>query len=189
MEHGEPTIIKLKSGEDIIATISEITKTRMVLENPFLIETLTLIDQRGIPREERLLMKKWTNWTKDHVISLPKNLIIDCMAPSSKATTHYLLVLRNGGIFKITKDEQTMLNEGSAFMEDILERIRNGDITPEMMEEGRADSELMPDIPNDVPNNDPEQLPKKDNYGPNKDAKDFGNRPNDWSPDPTDYFS
>ena len=163
MEHGEPTIIKLKSGEDIIATISDITKTRMVLENPFTIETLTLIDQYGIPREERLLMKKWANWTKDH----------------------YLLVLRNGGIFKITKHEQTMLNESNAFMEDILEKIKNGDITPEMMEEGRADSEMMPE----VPNNDPEQLPKKDNYGPNKNAKDFGNRPNDWSPDPTDYLS
>lgn len=185
MEHGEPTIIKLKSGEDIIASISDITKTRMVLENPFTIETLTLIDQYGIPREERLLMKKWANWTKDHVISIPKNLIIDCMEPSSKATAHYLLVLRNGGIFKITKHEQTMLNESNAFMEDILEKIKNGDITPEMMEEGRADSEMMPE----VPNNDPEQLPKKDNYGPNKNAKDFGNRPNDWSPDPTDYLS
>lgn len=69
MEYSDPTIIKLKTGDDIIATVRGVTKTRMVLENPFTLETLTLIDQNGVPRDERILMKKWTNWTKDGVIS------------------------------------------------------------------------------------------------------------------------
>lgn len=181
MEYSDPTIIKLKNGDDIIATIRGVTKTRMVLENPFTLETLTLIDQYGIPREEKLLMKKWTNWTKDGVISLPKAHILDCMVPSDKAVAHYLMVLKNGGIFKVTPAEQAELEEGAAFMQELLDQIKSGEVTPEMIEEGRIESEREPQIPAA-----PEQLPTEEtDGGPDK---EYGNRPNDWSPDPRDYL-
>lgn len=181
MEYSDPTIIKLKTGDDIIATILGVTKTRMVLGNPFTLETLTLIDQNGIPRDERLLMKKWTNWTKDGVISLPKAHILDCMAPSDKAVAHYLMVLKNGGIFKATPEEQAEIEEGAAFMQELLEQIKSGEVTPEMIEEGRIQSEM------DSPVDDiPEQLPKSETEG--GPDKEYGNRPNDWSPDPRDYL-
>jgi hypothetical protein len=178
MEYSDPTIIKLKSGEDIIATVRGITKTRMVLENPFTVETLTLIDQHGVPRDEKLLMKKWCNWVKDPVISLPKAQIVDCMTPSDKAIAHYLMVVKNGGIFRLTPAEQAELEAGAAFMQELLDQIKSGEVTPEMIEEGREASERQID-------NIPEQLPPEDTSG---NDKDYGNRPNDWSPDPRDYL-
>ena len=182
MEFSDPTIIKLKTGDDIIATVRGVTKTRMVLENPFTIETLTLIDQNGVPRDERILMKKWTNWTKDSVISLPKAHILDCMAPSDKAVAHYLMVLKNGGIFKMSATEQAELEAGASFMEELLEQIKSGEVTPEMIEEGRIESERM----EEAEASEPEQLPTEEkNGGPDK---EYGNRPNDWSPDPRDYL-
>jgi len=182
MEFSDPTIIKLKTGDDIIATVRGVTKTRMVLENPFTLETLTLIDQNGVPRDERMLMKKWTNWTKDGVISLPKAHILDCMAPSDKAIAHYLMVLKNGGIFKINATEQAEIEAGASFMEELLEKIKNEEVTPEMIEDARVESERM----DDIKASEPEQLPSEEkNGGPDK---EYGNRPNDWSPDPRDYF-
>jgi hypothetical protein len=182
MEFSDPTIIKLKTGDDIIATVRDVTKTRMVLENPFTLETLTLIDQNGVPRDERILMKKWINWTKDNVISLPKAHILDCMPPSDKAVAHYLMVLKNGGIFKLNATEQAELEAGASFMEELLEQIKSGEVTPEMIEEGRIESERMEEIEA----SEPEQLPDEDKNGGSD--KDYGNRPNDRSPDPRDYF-
>lgn len=182
MEFSDPTIIKLKTGDDIIATVRGVTKTRMVLENPFVLETLILLDQHGIPREEKILMKKWTNWTKDGVISLPKAHILDCMAPSDKAIAHYLLVLKNGGIFRLTATEQAELEAGASFMQELLDQIKSGEVTPEMIEEGRIESERM----EQAEASEPEQLPSEEkNGGPDK---EYGNRPNDWSPDPRDYL-
>jgi len=184
MEYSDPTIIKLKTGDDIIATVRGITKTRMVLENPFTLETLTLIDQNGIPREERMLMKKWTNWTKDGIISLPKSHILDCMTPSNSAVAHYLMVLKNGGIFKISKTEQADLEAGTSFMEELLDQIKRGEITPDMIEESRLESERMEE--NRASDPTPEQLPNDEKNGGA--GKEYGNKPNDWSPDPRDYF-
>jgi hypothetical protein len=182
MEYSDPTIIKLKTGDDIIATVRGVTKTRMVLENPFTLETLTLIDQNGVPRDERILMKKWTNWTKDGVISLPKAHILDCMAPSDKAIAHYLMVLKNGGIFKMSATEQAELEAGASFMEELLEQIKSGEVTPEMIEDGRIESERM----EEAEASEPEQLPSEEKDGGSN--KEYGNRPNDWSPDPRDYI-
>jgi hypothetical protein len=180
MEYSDPTIIKLKTGDDIIGTVRGVTKTRMVLENVFTIETLTLIDQNGIPRDERLLMKKWTNWTKDGVISLPKTYILDCMIPCDKAIAHYLMVLKNGGIFRSNPIEQNELEEGFSFMEKLLDQIKKGEITPDMIKDDSTNSEHSQN------NSEHEKLsPEENNGGPNE---GFGNRPNDWSPDPRDYI-
>jgi len=182
MEFSDPTIIKLKTGDDIIAVVRGVTKTRMVLENPFTIETLTLIDQNGVPRDERILMKKWINWTKDGVISLPKTHILDCMAPDKKAIVHYLMVLKNGGIFKASATEQAEIEAGASFMEELLDQLRRGEITPEMIEDARIESEHI----ENSKASEPEQLPSEEkNGGPDQ---EYGNRPNDWSPDPRDYL-
>jgi len=183
MEFSDPTIIKLKTGDDIIATVRGVTKTRMVLENPFTLETLVLIDQNGIPRDERILMKKWINWTKDGVISLPKAHILDCMTPSDKAIAHYLMVLRNGGIFKLNATEQAELEAGSSLMEEFLNQIKSGEVTPEMIEDARIERIERMD---EEEASEPEQLPSDEkNDGPNT---EYGNRLNDWSPDPRDYL-
>ena len=175
MEFSDPTIIKLKTGEDIIASIKGMTKTRMILENPFTLETLTLIDQNGIPRDERILMKKWVNWVKDPVISLPKAQVLDCMAPSDQAVAHYLMVLKNGGIFRYTPQEQEEMKKNQDFVDEIIEELQGESIMgPDML------SDLEPDR---------EQLPDTDTFSSNNDSTDdFGNRPNDWSPDPRDYL-
>lgn len=177
MEFKEPTIIKLKTGGDIIAVVREVTKTRLVLENPFTIETLMLLDQNGVPRDERILMKKWCNWTRDNVISLPKTQVLDCMAPNDKAVAHYMVVLKNGGIFRLSEAEQEELEEGAAFMQDLIEELRKADAAGDLPS---ADQMQLPfgEIP--------EQLPPEETNGGTD--KDFGNRPNDWSPDPRDYF-
>lgn len=172
MEFSEPTIIKLKSGLDIIANVREVTKTRVVLENPFTLETLLLLDQNGVPRDEKILMKKWCNWTKDSVISLPKQDIMDVMTPNDKAVAHYMVVLKNGGIFRMTASEQAELEAGAAFMEEIFDKIKRGE-----------------------PLVDPTQSPPDESLAMDADADEddfdldeFGNRPNDWSPDPRDYI-
>jgi len=77
--------------------------------------------------------------------------------------------------------EQAELEEGAAFMQELLDQIKSGEVTPEMIEEGRIESEREPQIPAA-----PEQLPTEEtDGGPDK---EYGNRPNDWSPDPRDYL-
>lgn len=175
MEFGEPTIIKLRTGLDIIATIREVTKTRIVIENPFTVETLLMLDQNGIPRDQKILMKNWCNWTKDAVISIPKRDIVDCLEPSDKAIAHYMVVLKNNGIFRLTETEQSELEAGAAFMQDLIEKIKKGE-APESIRDFEAS--LFDDVP--------EQLPPEETNGGTD--SDFGNRPNDWSPDPKDYL-
>lgn len=174
-------ILKLKSGENIICSIKKDLKDKFIVEYPFDMETMVLVDRFGIPRQEKLILKKWIQYSKGNAITLPKDHIVGIMNPIDTVLRHYLQVKKNGGmVVQITPEEEQQIRE---MQEDARNHIQNmindyfqGGIPEDMLEEI---AENMSDDMFD------EEVIEDDND--DEDDQIYGNRFSDWSPDPSDY--
>ena len=86
----EYRILKLKSGEEIIAKIVGQDKDRMVIQRPYLFKTSTMMDPLGRQREITVL-RNWLKHTNQVQFKVPKDHIAMFLEPDADATHLYEL--------------------------------------------------------------------------------------------------
>jgi hypothetical protein len=70
----EYKILKLKSGDSIIAAVSEQTATTINLHRPMVFKSVTMIDENMNPTEV-LLLKNWAEYSIQHDIEVTTDII------------------------------------------------------------------------------------------------------------------
>jgi len=178
MNNNNYRILKLKSGENIICSIKKDLNDKFVVEHPFDMETMVLVDRFGIPRQEKLILKKWIQYSKGDAITVPKDHIVGIMHPLEQVLHHYLQVKKNGGfVVKLSPEEeqeiQKMQEDAHNALKDMLSDYFQGGMPEEMLEE--IAENMSDDIFEDEEDEDDD------------DDQIYGNRFSDWSPDPSDY--
>jgi arsenate reductase-like glutaredoxin family protein len=81
-------ILKLKSGEEIIARIVGSNKNKMILERPMIFKTTFQVDGYGRKREITFL-RDWLQNTNDIKIQIPKDYIASFLAPNVEVSKLY----------------------------------------------------------------------------------------------------
>jgi len=81
-------IIKLKSGEELIARIVNSSKTKLTLERPMCFRFVMIQDYIGNPKEV-IVAKNWTVLSIDNTVDIPSDFVLTFMNPSPEAITLY----------------------------------------------------------------------------------------------------
>lgn len=81
-------IFKLKSGEEIITEVKEISKAKYLIERPMIFKTTTLLDNRGRPYDMTML-KDWLIHSENKTTELPKNHIATSFTPTEDTLKLY----------------------------------------------------------------------------------------------------
>lgn len=81
-------IMKLRSGEEIIARISSSTQKKITVERPMCFRSIMIQDYYGTPKEI-LIMKNWIPLSVDNKIEIPKDHIISFINPNLDAISLY----------------------------------------------------------------------------------------------------
>lgn len=84
----EYKIFKLKSGEEIITEVKELTKGKYILDRPMIFRTTTLVDKTGRPYD-LMMLKDWLVHSDTKIIELPKNHVATSFNPTSDITKMY----------------------------------------------------------------------------------------------------
>lgn len=83
-------IMKLRSGEEIIARITNSTKEKLTVERPMCFKSILTQDFYGSPKEI-LLMKNWIPLSLENKIDIPTDHIISFIKPNADAISLYEL--------------------------------------------------------------------------------------------------
>ena len=76
-------ILKLKNGEELISEVTE-TKTTIVLINPMVFKTTTMVNNYGKPYDLTIL-KDWLCFNESKTIELKKSNFISISEPNSRS--------------------------------------------------------------------------------------------------------
>lgn len=134
-------VIKLKSGEELIAEVSETDDNRMVLNSPMVFKTIMIHDKNGYPTEG-IVLKNWLVFGNEKETSIPNDFIATMLEPTTDVISHYL----------IEKEKQSIRYETKS-IEDVASSNKKPEMTPEQYESLLND--MFDSIFNDI-----EQEPK-----------------------------
>ena len=81
-------IMKLRSGEEIIARIANSTDKKITVERPMCFRSLMIQDYYGVPKEI-LVMKNWIPLSVENSIDIPKDHIVSFINPNPDAVSLY----------------------------------------------------------------------------------------------------
>jgi hypothetical protein len=108
-------IMKLKSGEEIIARIKNSTDKKIIIERPMCFRSLMIQDYNGNPKEI-LVMKNWIPLSVENIIDIPKDHILSFMNPNPDAISLYEAEKeREDTKFKITEFKKEIIDEDDEF--------------------------------------------------------------------------
>lgn len=83
-------VIKLRSGEELIAEVSETSDSKMTLTQPMVFKTIMVADPGGYPREGTIL-KNWLAFGNDNFTTIPMDFVATVLEPTTDVVNHYLL--------------------------------------------------------------------------------------------------
>jgi len=141
-------ILKLKSGEELIAMITEKSSRTFTLSRPMVFKTATITDPVGRPYDMTLL-KDWLIHSNEKQVNLPKTYIATLLEPTEEMEKMYVNEMKRlDELPKLPKPNEVMkklkeANKGPVSDEDILNEIF-GNLFKEMEEMGeQAINEAM----------------------------------------------
>jgi hypothetical protein len=152
-------ILKLKSGEELIAEITDKNRRTMTLTRPMVFRTTTMMDPIGRPYDMTIL-KDWLIHSQSKEVEIPKNHVASIIDPNPETTKLYNLeVTRLDNIIQETKqitDEDIVnkLKEKKKLLTD--EQVINeifGNLFKEMEEMGQDAYNKIADLPELPPEN------------------------------------
>jgi hypothetical protein len=88
MEKKQYKIMKLRSGEEIIAGISNSNEKKVTVERPMCFRSMMIQDHFGVPKDI-LIMKNWIPLSVDSHIDIPKDHIVSYINPNADAILLY----------------------------------------------------------------------------------------------------
>jgi len=90
MSKEEYRIIKLKTGESLIAEVKALTgHSTMMISEPMTFKTMTIPDPTGNGLREFLIIKDWLEYCTEKIVEIPCETIIAMMSPDDKITNVY----------------------------------------------------------------------------------------------------
>lgn len=201
-------ILKLRSGEEIIAVVSGKTPNELILERPMQLRLTTMHDPiTGDIVKENWIMRNWIPNSVDNSCKIPQDFVVFCQTPTDESIFQYELQKEKDDTPPPPK--QALSPEGSSLVLDQLfrqlgmmppdddgEELKNQkenmndfvmmnftmskNLFAKLMQEGVFEEE---DLPFDDFGFDEEEESDR-----NSDSEDWGNKWSDWPDDPTDYF-
>lgn len=211
-------ILKLKNGDSVIAGLGGLTdKNTVILERPMQFKTMTVMDNHSANVRDYLLVRNWAEYSTDKNVEIPNDSILAILTPDEKLMMVYDLEKNKEDNPHNTNISQTLPLKDSP-EENNIENLQKMSIQlqlpPEASEqflemlgiqfeeidediddlEDDIDEDDIDDLEDDVNWDPPKPIsknPKPKNPKPSlKKDKDvaFGNSPDDWSPDPSDYL-
>ena len=179
-------ILKLKSGENIICNVRTDLTDKFLVDYPFNMEMMILVDRFGIPTQEKLILKKWINYCRGNSITVPKDHIVGITHPTEALLNHYLHVRKgNNHVAQLSPEEERQMREdaeeANELMKDALRDYFENGVTEEMLEHiaSNISDEYFIDL---------EDEDESDTDETNESDTGWGTKWTDWSPDPNDYI-
>ena len=206
------TIIKLKSGEELICSVVKKEDNEVTLKIPMVFKTLILPDPYTGVQKEITVLRDWIAYGKENEISLPSDYILTYTNPEESAVELYGKELEKK--FSDSKPKRKLQNYNDLKkdlqeeLEDLLDDIApdessppmndssgfktwgmipiNEDILREMMKGFKFEDGEGFDIEFDF-TFPPEELNPEESTEDELNHPDFGNRWTDWSSNPREY--
>lgn len=186
-------VLKLKSGDSIVAELVENSKSHIKIMRPMDIKYMHFIDALG-RKHETMILVDWLKSTTTNSVKLEKDFILQIFTPSPDVVRSYdqqKSLDDNGGkipaknnIFGLfsQKDKEGL----DRMLQNIEEQFKGMNIdmddVEDMIKEGLEDQheELIEDI---IEQKTAERIIV------DEDSPDYGTSYIDWSPNPEDYLS
>jgi len=203
-------VLKLKSGEEIIAKIKGKKEGKIVLEKPMVFKTTTRNDMFGHSKEITFL-KNWLSNTASDVTAIPENFIISWLVPSQDVTRLYDIERNNKKPRRPRANKEIPNSHNPFHSKEVLNRIleelkkmdndesmNNPAFNPFDMEDKFVFMHMMlpPEIVKEMfeeglldfnmeEEEDFSEEINEDQYtGEQTNDPDYGNRWTDWNPNP-----
>jgi len=180
-------VLKLRSGEEIIAQIKGKDGNKLILNNPMLFKSTTQMNQFG-QTQEIIFLADWLLSSSVKITKIPENFVLTSLSPSIDILRLYDIELKTkkNNMFHRGSSSRPPSNS-SNFPKDFpkgnnhffMHMMLPPDIVEELMEEGILNFDGL--------ENDTESIESinEDMYtGDQKNDPDYGNRWTDWNPDP-----
>ena len=211
---GNYRILKLKSGEEIIAKLTGKIGNDITLEFPMVFKSMHIADPRTGTQKELTVLRDWIANTKETEIKIPNDYILCFTEPSKQSTELYELEKRKKiespkekKIQKISPTEppsqRTEIDrvDDDTSMEDILNKIFKGHDPSEMMPETpmfppkwiHLSADMLRDMMENLEDYEvewtlpPEEISEDETTEDDRYHPDYGNRWTDWNINPNEY--
>jgi predicted transcriptional regulator len=100
-------VIKLRSGEELIAEIASSENDKVTLLKPMVFKSIVLPDPMGMPKEG-IVLKNWLAFGNQTETTIPSDFIATILEPTQDVVSYYLSEKdRQGGFEKTPLDEFT----------------------------------------------------------------------------------
>ena len=186
-------VIKLVTGEELVARIIRSDKNNLVLERPMRVMGCMLedpSDPAGIIQREMVYMNDYLEHSSTQKVTMPRNAILNILPPSKTIVSAYKQTIAR---FDHADEVYDKMDE---MMEQALDESPNEDGMYDLQDNIRdvissiVDSILNQHEPPPPPPEPPtEEITDEvwDETDVDKTRKDWGNDWTDWSPDLKDY--
>jgi NACalpha-BTF3-like transcription factor len=209
-------ILKLRSGESIIAKIIESKNNQVSIENPMIMNVMTIPDPFLKFKREVLTLSNWLEYSKTKEVTIPEDWIALCLTPDAQTTKLYIAEVNQPDVTKedmmreqtMREDIMKQAEENLRELEDELKNLTdmpdmpnipnspsssvfmsfsmNHDMFKKLIEEGLLDQEMDDEF--DDPDGEQHEELERENKHRTGSEDDFGNDWVDWSPDLRDYL-
>ena len=138
-------ILKLKSGEQIIARLRGEERGKIVIERPMVFMTRVIMDPYSGRQRELTVLKNWLNHTNEIQTSIPKDYIATYLVPDTDVLELYSL--------EKNKEDN---NPKKPKLTDMSEYSKNNE--PDFNDEASPIENLISDVMKDALNENPDLL-------------------------------
>jgi len=138
-------ILKLRSGESVIATVLDSKNNQVTIENPMIMQVMSVPDPFLKFKREILTMSNWLEYSKTKKVTIPEDWIALCLTPDAQTTKLYIAEVNQPDVTKEDMAKEQRMRED--IMKQAEENLR--DLEDEI--ESHLSDMDMPDIPSSPP--------------------------------------
>jgi len=138
-------ILKLRSGESVIATVLDSKNNQVTIENPMIMQVMSVPDPFLKFKREILTMSNWLEYSKTKKVTIPEDWIALCLTPDAQTTKLYIAEVNQPDVTKEDMAKEQRMRE------DIIKQAEENlrDLEDEI--ESHLSDMDMPDIPSSPP--------------------------------------
>jgi len=123
-------ILKLRSGESVIATVINIKNNQVTIENPMIMKVVTIPDPFLKFKREILTMSNWLEYSKTKKVTIPQDWIALSLNPDAQTTKLYVAEVNQPDVNKddIAKEQrmrEDIMKQAEQNLRDLEDEIES----------------------------------------------------------------